>query len=154
MKRLRIKCFPLLAVMALNVLAGCQAPVLGELSSVWCGQKVTTSLSVAPLRDPNRTKSTYTGDEDAVRNWNLLVFENGVLKAKYYKGSGKNITLEVMTDRPYRYYAVANVGDIRSQVVKYNTESPSQVVLERADFWPDSLLWGPDQVSYLIDLEV
>ena len=103
--------------MALNVLAGCQAPVLGELSSVWCGQKVTTSLSVTPLRDPNRTKSTYTGDEDAVRNWNLLVFENGVLKAKYYKGSGKNITLEVMTDRPYRYFAVANVGDIRSQVV-------------------------------------
>ena len=43
---------------------------------------------------------------------------------------------------------------LHDQMHKYNTESPSQVVLERADFWPDSLLWGPDQVSYLIDLEV
>ena len=151
MKRLRIYSFPLLAALALGLLAGCQAPGWDELATAWRSQKVTTALSVAPSQDPNRTKSSYTGTEDAVLNWNLLVFENGVLKAKYYKDSGREITLDVMTDRPYRYYAVANVGDITSRLVVGTTVESDMASLRVEAFVGNGLpmAWiSPEEIAF------
>lgn len=97
-------------IMAL--LAGCQSPLAGEFGRRSGGQVLTTAISVRPSVDPNRTKSSYTGADDAVSDWNLLVFEGGILHAKYYQDSGSDMNLAVMTDRPYCYYALANVGDL------------------------------------------
>ena len=100
-----------LAGWLLLLLAGCQSPMPGELLPHSGGQKLTTALRVTPPLDPRQTKSSYAGADDAVRNWNLFVFENGVLQAKYYQDSGGDLSLDIMTDRPYRYFALANVGD-------------------------------------------
>jgi len=105
-----------LGVMLL-ALAGCQQPFAGDLPvALRSRARVKTALSVLPARDPNAVKSLYAGSDAAVSNWNLLLFENGVLKAKYYKDSGGDIAFDVVTDRPYQYYAIANVGDISSLV--------------------------------------
>ena len=92
-------------------LSGCQSPLAGESGRRSSEQTLETALSVMPAVDPHRTKSSYTGTDDAVSNWNLLVFEGGVLHAKYYQDSGSDLSLAVMTDRPYSYFALANVGD-------------------------------------------
>ena len=101
-----------LAGWLLLLLAGCQSPFAGGLLPRDGGQTLTTALSVTPPVDPRQTKSSYTGADDAVRNWNLFVFEHGVLQAKYYQDSGGDLSLNVMTDRPYLYFALANVGDL------------------------------------------
>ena len=96
----------------MTLLAGCQSPLSGELGRRSGGQALTTALSVRPAVDPHQTKSSYTGADDAVNDWNLLVFDGGVLQAKYYQDSGSDLSLAVMTDRPYCYFALANVGDL------------------------------------------
>lgn len=96
----------------MTLLAGCQSSQTGEPVRRSGGQALTTALSVKPAIDPHRTKSSYTGADDAVYDWNLLVFEGGVLRAKYYQDSGSDLSLAIMTDRPYTYYALANVGDL------------------------------------------
>ena len=99
------------------LLAGCQSPMAGDRLPHSGGQKLTTALSVTPPVDPRQTKSSYAGADDAVRNWNLFVFENGVLQAKYYQNTGSDLSLNVMTDRPYHYFALANVGDLTGRFV-------------------------------------
>lgn len=93
------------------ILSGCQSPLAGDAGRRSGGQTLSTALSVIPAVDPHRTKSSYTGADDAVNDWNLLVFEGGVLQAKYYQDSGSDLSLSVVTDRPYCYFALANVGD-------------------------------------------
>ena len=96
-------------------LSGCQSPLTGEPGDLFRAQPLTAALSVVPPSDPCATKSSYTGADDAVNNWNLLVFEGGILQAKYYRESAGDLSLDIMTDRPYRYYALANVGDLTGQ---------------------------------------
>ena len=108
MKR-NLWCSTALAVLLL--LAGCQQPLADGIPAAMRSHvRVKTALSVLPAEDPQAVKSLYTGGDATVANWNLLVFENGVLKAKYYQDSGADISFEVTTDRRYKYYAVANVG--------------------------------------------
>ena len=118
----------------LLALAGCQQPDSGLLPAVTArkGIRMKTSLSVLPARDPNATKSVYAGDEAVVYNWNLLIFENGVLKAKHYKNAGSDISFQIMTDRAYQYYALANVGDITSRVTEGVTREQ-----EMTSLWVD-----------------
>ena len=118
-------------VSLLLMLAGCQLPDTGLLPAVTArgGVRMKTALSVLPALDPNATKSVYAGDESVINNWNLLIFENGVLKAKQYKNAGSDITFSVMTDRPYRYYALANVGDITSQLAEGVTNEQDMATL-------------------------
>ena len=96
-------------------LIGCQSPATGEGGSLTQGQMLSTALSVLPPAGQPATKSSYTGADDQVNNWNLLVFEGGILQAKYYQDSAGDLSLDIMTDRPYRYYALANVGDLTSR---------------------------------------
>lgn len=121
-------------VSLLLMLAGCQLPDSGLLPAVTArkGVRMKTSLSVLPARDPNATKSVYAGDEAVVYNWNLLIFENGVLKAKHYKNAGSDINFSVITDRAYRYYALANVGDITSRLTEGVTSEE-----DLASLWVD-----------------
>ena len=102
----------LLSGWLIPLLSGCQSPFSGEPGSLFSSQTLTTALSVVPPVDPRATKSSYTGADDAVHDWNLLVFEGGLLRAKYYQDSAGDLSLAVMTDRPYQYYALANVGDL------------------------------------------
>jgi hypothetical protein len=97
------------------LLQGCQQPEPRDLLPARSARKVLATVSVCPEQDPHATKSTYTGSEDTVWNWNLLMFEQGVLKAAYYQASGNDMPVTVMTDRPYKYYALANVGDLRTR---------------------------------------
>ncbi len=111
MKRSYYK-FILLAGWLCFALSGCQPPLTGEPGSLFRAQPLTAALSVVPPSDPSATKSSYTGADDAVNNWNLLVFEGGILQAKYYRESAGDLSLDIMTDRPYDYFALANVGDL------------------------------------------
>lgn len=93
--------------------AGCQNPSPGDVavSEIRSGRKLLASPTVAPADDPNAVKSAFTGSDYTVANYNLLVFESGVLAAKYYKDSGSPLAFEVVADRSYNYYCVANTGD-------------------------------------------
>lgn len=118
------RCSRTLAVLLLALLGGCQAPLPGEFGALLRAPRLETALSVVPAQDACATKSRYAGADDQVRNWNLLVFENGLLKAKYYRDSGNDIVLDIITDRPYSYYALANVGDLSARfTVGVSTES-------------------------------
>ena len=47
---------------------------------------LSASLEVKPMQDASKSASSVTETtEDAVRNWNLLVFDRGVLAAMYYR---------------------------------------------------------------------
>ena len=51
-------------------------------------------------------------------NWTLLQFDaaSGLLAAAYYQPSAADLhDIEVVTGRAYDWYAIANVGDVRSQ---------------------------------------
>lgn len=93
--------------------AGCQRPEPAEVavSDIRSGRRLVAVTAVMPPEDPHAVKSAFTGSDYAVANYNLLVFEAGKLAAKYYKDSGSDLAFEVMADRAYNYYCVANVGD-------------------------------------------
>ena len=103
----------LAALLMVLLCAGCQNPSPGDVavSDIRSGRRLTASPSVAPPDDPHAVKSAFTGADYTVANYNLLIFEVGKLAAKYYKDSGSALAFEVMADRSYNYYCVANVGD-------------------------------------------
>ena len=105
------------------------------------GRPVGSALSVLPSLDPGRTKSAYTGDPATVADWCLLQFDadDGLLVARYYQASGADLTdIAVVSDHPYDWYAVANVGDMtRSFTPGLSTEA-------QADAW---LATGFDAVA-------
>lgn len=133
MKRIPI-CSIVLTGLLLALLGGCQAPLPDGFTALLRGPRLETALSVVPEQDAQATKSLYAGADDVVRNWNLLIFENGILKAKYYQDSGQDIVLDVTTDRAYNYYALANVGDLTGQfTVGVTTESGMSALRIPAD---------------------
>lgn len=103
----------LAALLMVLLCAGCQNPSPGDVavSDIRSGRRLTASPSVAPPDDSHAVKSAFTGADYTVANYNLLIFEAGKLAAKYYKDSGSALAFEVMADRSYNYYCVANVGD-------------------------------------------
>lgn len=107
------KTIRLALLLSLPLWAGCQGPDPGDVavSEIRAGRKVIARTAVAPPEDPHAVKSAFAGQDHAVANYNLLVFEAGTLVAKYYKDSGSELSFEVMADRAYNYYCVANVGD-------------------------------------------
>lgn len=86
-------------------------------SSVRKGRKLTTALTFAPMENEVDTKSLLgSRGEAVVYNWNLFVFEDGILVGKYYKegqngGPAGDIEFNVKLDYPYDFLAVANVGN-------------------------------------------
>lgn len=111
----------LLGVVLLAALPGCRSdlslpqPDSGHRSGV---SRVGSSLSVAPTEAALRTKSAFSGDEAKVSNWTLLQFDasGGLLAAAYFQPSAADLHgIEVVTGHAYDWYAIANVGDVRSQ---------------------------------------
>ncbi len=81
-------------------------------SDVRKGRKFTTAMCAAPMQNEFETKSLLGSRSDAaVYNWNLFVFDGGVLVGKYYKSSGEDIEFDVKLDHFYEFMAVANVGN-------------------------------------------
>ena len=91
------------------------------------GPCLSASLSVQPLCAAVKSASSVTAaTEDVVRDWNLFQFDQGVLLAAYYhdchynpsdnaaERAAKSILsgIEVVYDRAYDWYAVANVGNL------------------------------------------
>lgn len=108
----------LLSVLAAAMCA-CSNPTGADVaeSGIRAGIPVLTRFRLVPPDDPGRTRSSYAGADTAVSNYNLLLFDAGTLAAKYYKDSGNDISFEVMADRRYDCYCIANVGDITSRFV-------------------------------------
>lgn len=97
-----------------------QAIVENEVRSG--GRKVRSEISIVPMENHPATKSVYAGSETEVRNWTLLQFDGelpggeGRLVAAYYQNSSSNISnIVVRPDHKYNFYAVANLGDVRSE---------------------------------------
>lgn len=109
------------AALVVGVLAGCQddigkAAVEGGVGRE--GRRLKSEISVVPMQNDTPTKSLYGGDESVVNNWALLQFDGVTEKlvAKYYQESGANIgNIKVVAGHPYYWFAVANLGDVRSQ---------------------------------------
>lgn len=91
-------------------------------SGIRAGIPVLTQFRLLQPDDPGETKSSYAGADTAVSNYNLLLFDAGTLAAKYYKDSGNAISFEVMADRRYDCYCIANVGDITGRFVVGTTK--------------------------------
>lgn len=109
------------AVLVVGVLAGCQddigkAAVEGGVGRE--GRRLKSEISVVPMQNDTPTKSLYGGDESVVNNWALLQFDGVTEKlvAMYYQESGANIgNIKVVAGHPYYWFAMANLGDVRSQ---------------------------------------
>ena len=107
--------------------------VLSLFFSAACTEEVpaapllSASLAVKPMEDASKSASSVTeATEDAVRNWNLLVFDHGILTAMYYRDCQYNVHdseatrrtksmiggISIVYDRAYDWYAVANVGEL------------------------------------------
>lgn len=108
------------AALVVGVLAGCQddigkAAVEGGVGRE--GRRLKSEISVVPMQNDTPTKSLYGGDESVVNNWALLQFDGVTEKlvAMYYQESGANIgNIKVVAGHPYYWFAVANLGDVRS----------------------------------------
>lgn len=109
------------AALVVGVLAGCQddigkAAVEGGVGRE--GRRLKSEISVVPMQNDTPTKSLYGGDESVVNNWTLLQFDGVTEKlvAMYYQESGANIgNIKVVAGHPYYWFAMANLGDVRSQ---------------------------------------
>ena len=109
----------------LLLLAGCMDNLSKALveSSIRHARHVTCSFRVTPLEDAAETKSSFAGNVVTVSNWTLLQFEGGVLVAKYYQASSADMSnVEVTSGRTYNWYALANVGDVRSSFTVGTTQ--------------------------------
>lgn len=136
------------------LLPACQDKLVGDVSesAVRGGARIGTEMSVREARDPNATKSTFRGDDAGVNNWNLLVFDHfdGLLVGKYYKGSGDDITVDIVCDRPYDYYALANVGDLTARFTVGTTTAASMIPL-RIDVSVSSglpMAWSGENIAF------
>lgn len=110
-------------IIAMLVVAGLSQACFDSLShdvsesTVRKGRKLTTALTFAPMENEVDTKSMLgSRGEAVVYNWNLFVFEDGILVGKYYKegqngGPAGDIEFNVKLDYPYDFLAVANVGN-------------------------------------------
>ena len=119
----RICTFWFAAIAIVALISSCMDPVSQDvsISNIRHGKKFTTSLSVASMEYDVQTKSQYSGAEDLVQNWNLFIYdaENDTRVGAYYRAADGQGTLsplefDVKLDHAYRYYAVANVGNVTS----------------------------------------
>ena len=94
--------------------AGCQPDPAGGGAAGFLRPERTmpVAVTVTPPDDPTLTKSAFTGSDDAVNNYSLLVFDEGVLAAKYYHAGSDDLVLSVPAGRPRDYFCVANLGDV------------------------------------------
>lgn len=136
------------------LLTACQDRLAADVSesAVRGGARIGTEMSVREARDPHATKSTFRGDEAGVNNWNLLVFDHfdGLLVGKYYKGSGDEVTVDIVCDRLYDYYALANVGDLTARFTVGVTTAASMAGL-RLDVSVASglpMAWSGENISF------
>lgn len=122
---MRVKLIRLLfmAILAMGTATACFDPVSQDvsISNIRHGKKFTTNLSVASMEYDVQTKSQYSGAEDLVQNWNLFIYdaEDDTRVGAYYRAADNQGTLspmefDVKLDHAYRYYAVANVGNVTS----------------------------------------
>ena len=106
--------FFILAFLVLSTATSCFDGMTADVSEsdVRKGRKLTTSMCAAPMQYEIGTKSLLGTRSDAVvYNWNLFVFDGGVLVGKYYKSTGEDIEFDVKLDHDYEYMALANVGN-------------------------------------------
>ncbi|MBQ3743306.1 MAG: DUF4906 domain-containing protein [Bacteroidales bacterium] len=94
--------------------AGCQPDPAGGGAAGFLRPERTmpVAVTVMPPDDPTLTKSAFTGSDDVVNNYSLLVFDEGVLAAKYYHAGNGDLVLSVPAGRPRDYFCVANLGDV------------------------------------------
>jgi len=121
MKQIRNYWLCVIALVAM--VSSCMDPVTQDvsISNIRHGKKFTTNLSVASMEYDVQTKSQYSSAEDLVQNWNLFIYdaENDTRVGAYYRAADNQGTLspmefDVKLDHAYRYYAVANVGNVTS----------------------------------------
>ena len=63
-------------------------------------------------RDSTTTRSSITASETAVKDINLFAYYNGTLEKSVHIDSPISFTLELVRDRGYNLYALANTGKI------------------------------------------
>ncbi|MBQ6073091.1 MAG: DUF4906 domain-containing protein [Bacteroidales bacterium] len=115
MNRLRVgRRIVMLILIPALCLISCQADNPGDSSPVGNrkGGRVTVSPYVEPAVGYGSTKSAFVGDTSCVADYNLLLFSDGLLAAKYYVDSGKDMEFEAVSGKKYEYFCVANVGDV------------------------------------------
>lgn len=121
MKQIRNYWLCVIALVAM--VSSCMDPVTQDvsISNIRHGKKFTTNLSMASMEYDVQTKSQYSGAEDLVQNWNLFIYdaEDDTRVGAYYRAADNQGTLspmefDVKLDHAYRYYAVANVGNVTS----------------------------------------
>lgn len=94
-------------------LSSCQQPFSSGVSeSLIQGQRLSISLQTESPDDPLAVRSSFTASDQAVVDCNLLLFEGGTLVAKYYQASDADFSVEVVADRSYDCYCIANVGNV------------------------------------------
>ena len=102
----------LLLLLGLSAAACQRDPAGGDAGFLRQDRALSVSVTVAPPDDPQLTKSAFDGAPDAVKNYNLLVYTDGVLAAKYYREGSGELVLRVGAGSICDYYCVANVGDV------------------------------------------
>ena len=113
--------------------------------------QLSVSLAVKPLHDGVKSASSVTeATEDAVRNWNLFQFDRGVLQAVYYRDCHYDASdseavrraksmisgIEIVYDRAYDWFAVANVGDL-SETAFFRNGIGSLTVADMQSWCPE-----------------
>lgn len=112
-KNLLLNAFQVMLLLLGLTAAGCQGdPAGGAEAFLRPDRALSITVTVAPPDDPHTTKSAFAGAPDAVKNYNLLVYTDGVLAAKYYREGSGELVLRVGAGTVCDYYCVANAGDV------------------------------------------
>ena len=114
-----------IAGIVLSLPAGCLDGASDDMNvtSLRRASKIKVSPSMAPMQDAPATKSLYGGNDEAIFNWAILQYEDGLLVGKSYRGSGGDIAVSVVSGHHYDFYALANVGNVISGLALGSAES-------------------------------
>lgn len=101
-------------LLGLSAAGACQDPEPRAVSEAGDSrqQAVRVNFLIENPEEPYAVKSAFTASDGAVADYTLLLFEGGTLSAASYGKSGEDFRVEIVADRTYDCYCIANVGDV------------------------------------------
>ena len=75
---------------------------------------IPVEFTIGTWTVPKMTRSSLSISEETVKDINLYAYFDGRLESSIYSENPQNLTMELIEDRTYNIYALANVGKVES----------------------------------------
>ena len=95
-------------------LSGCPNYNGKDVESETVTKTVSVEFTIGTWTVPKTTRSSLSISEETVKNINLYAYFDGRLASSIYSETPQSLTMELIEDRTYNIYALANAGKVES----------------------------------------